>query len=141
MIRFSTSSSIECLRLSCAWSRVSHAVVTRTATHLRPPKKSHSAPPLIECGGAPVIMPNTHVREGIESRCSDGVQLRPPAPQGQFFLRIFRERPPETGKTVPAFNVGGTDLWTKEGPGRPANPRLYKHNNNNNNNNNATIAA
>ena len=27
-----------------------------------------------------------------------------------FFLRIFRERPPEIGKTVPAFNVGGIDL-------------------------------
>jgi hypothetical protein len=23
-----------------------------------------------------------------------------------FFLRIFRERPPEIGKTVPAYNVG-----------------------------------
>ena len=32
----------------------------------------------------------------------------------------------------PDINVGGTDLYTKEGPGRPANPRLYSHNSNNN---------
>ena len=27
---------------------------------------------------------------------------------------------------MPAFNEGETDFQTQEGPGRPANPRLYK---------------
>ena len=44
-----------------------------------------------------------------------------------FFLRIFRKRPTEIGKAVPSFNVGGTVLLTKEGPGRPTNPKLLKH--------------
>ena len=32
--------------------------------------------------------------------------------------------PQGLGKAVPAFNVGGTVLETKEGPGRSTNPRL-----------------